>query len=89
MLQIQEIVCSLNYAQMTAVLRLTPDCPVAPDSAYLDQLVGLGGWDAAVVDSIRQTVSRQQPYSSPVAIVRALKQEIRRRQLAMSKVAMP
>jgi len=77
----QEVVCSLNYAQMTAVLRLTPDCPMVPGSVFLDQLVGLGGWDTALVQRIHDKICHEtRLYSSPVAVVRALKAEIRRLQ---------
>lgn len=77
--QDQEVVCSLNAAQMTTVLRLTPDCPLMDGSVYMDQLVGLGGWDAAVVNRIQETVNATK-YRSPVAIVHALTDEILRLQ---------
>jgi len=76
----QEVVCSLNYAQMTAVLRLTPDCPLVEGSVYLDQLVGIGGWETSTVERIKTAVHAEGPFKSPVAILKAIKLEIERLQ---------
>ena len=84
-IEYQEVVCSLNYAQMTAVLRLTPDCPLIAGSVFLDQLVGLGGWETDTVHAIKAKVSETQ-YQSPVEIVRAIKTEIQRLQVEESLV---
>ncbi|KAI2510914.1 hypothetical protein MHU86_3535 [Fragilaria crotonensis] len=48
----QEIVCSINEG-VTVVLRLTPDCPIGDGSAYLDQIVGVGGWDQGILEGLR------------------------------------
>jgi hypothetical protein len=76
----QEVVCSLDHESMTVVLRMTPDCPLIAGSVYIDQLVGLGGWDAKVVQQIQQQVNTM-PERSPVQVLRNLQQEIHRRQL--------
>jgi hypothetical protein len=75
--QDQEIVCSLNQEQMTVVLRLTPDCPLQPGSVYIEQLVGLGGWQAHIVNGIKETVSARQ-FASPCQLLQAVKTEIQR-----------
>jgi hypothetical protein len=72
----QEIVCTLN-AGVTVVLRLSPDCPILEGSVYMDQIVGIGGWDAHVLDSIRDTVTADS-YMGPLALMDALVQEIER-----------
>jgi hypothetical protein len=72
----QEVVCSLNHEQMTAVLRLTPDCPLVAGSVYVDQLVGLGGWDTALVERIKCAVNGDTKYKSPVAVIEAIQMEI-------------
>ena len=72
----QEIVCSFNE-QISAVLRLTPDCPMVKGSVYINQLVGFGGWDTQLVDQMKEHINRQL-FSSPVELVRAIKAEIKR-----------
>jgi chromosome segregation ATPase len=74
----QEVVCSLNE-QMTIVLRLTPDCPLAPGSCYIDQLVGVGGWQPKVVEQIKNKV-HQSKYHRPIEIIHAVKAEVKRLQ---------
>jgi hypothetical protein len=73
----QDVVCSLNDEQMTVVLRLTPDCPVSAGSVYMEQLVGVGGWKDDKVQEIKEIIDAQQ-FSSPVALLRAVKAEIAR-----------
>jgi hypothetical protein len=73
----QDVVCSLNDEQMTVVLRLTPDCPVSASSVYMEQLVGVGGWQEEKVQEIKERIDAQQ-FSSPVALLRAVKAEIAR-----------
>ena len=73
----QEVICSLHPEQVSVLLRLTPDCPVVPGSVYVAQLVGLGGWDAAVLADIQQQVPAQ--LSSPVEVIRAVRNEIQKR----------
>lgn len=80
----QEVVCSLNE-QIAVVLRLTPDCPMQAGSVYIDQLVGLGGWDAKTVQQIQEQVNSQQ-FASPVALVQAVKAEIQRLEDAGVKI---
>ena len=72
--QEQEIMCSLNEC-ITAVIRLAPDCPLEEGSARLDQLVGLGGWDKAILVSIENNVPHCK---GPLALMEALVNEIRR-----------
>lgn len=81
----QDIVCSLNE-QITVVLRLTPDCPLKAGSVYMDQLVGCGGWKRETVQEITERIQAQQ-FSSPVALLRAVKAEISR--LADAGMALP
>lgn len=73
----QEVVCSLNAPQITIVLRLTPDCPLTDGSVYLDQLVGLGGWEAAVLARLAAAVRARQ-YRRPAAVLRAVAAEVQR-----------
>jgi len=73
----QEIVCSLNEG-ITAVLRLSPDCPMIDGSVFLDQIVGVGGWDMDVLDRIKDRVNAQPNCKGPLAIMEALAKEIRR-----------
>jgi hypothetical protein len=70
--QEQEIMCSLNEC-ITAVIRLTPDCPLEEGSARLDQLVGLGGWDKAILESIENSVPHCK---GPLALMETLVNEI-------------
>lgn len=72
----QEIVCSLNEG-ITAVLRLSPDCPMIDGSVYLDQIVGVGGWDMDVLDRIKDRVNAQPNCKGPLALMEALVKEIR------------
>lgn len=77
----QIVVCSWSNLQITAVLRLSPDCPLTPGSVTVEELVGLGGWDSAVVARIRTTiVQAAQKLTSPVAVVQAIGDEIQRLQ---------
>lgn len=52
----QEIVCSLPEG-VTVVLRLTPDCPMVPGSVKVDQIVGIGGWDEGLIESLKVAVN--------------------------------
>lgn len=82
----QDVVCSLNDEQMTVVLRLTPDCPVSAGSVYMEQLVGCGGWKDEKVQEIKENIHAQQ-FSSPVALLRAVKAEIAR--MAQAGMVLP
>jgi hypothetical protein len=84
----QEVVCSLDRESMTVVLRMTPDCPLIAGSVYIDQLVGLGGWDTEIVQQIQRQVNTI-PEKSPVQVLRNLQQEIQRRQLEEGLVLPP
>jgi hypothetical protein len=82
----QDVVCSLNDEQMTVVLRLTPDCPITAGSVYMEQLVGCGGWKDEAVQEIKERIHAQQ-FSSPVALLRAVKAEIAR--MAQAGMVLP
>jgi hypothetical protein len=82
----QDVVCSLNDEQMTVVLRLTPDCPVSAGSVYMEQLVGCGGWKDEKVQEIKERIHAQH-FSSPVALLRAVKAEIAR--MAQAGMVLP
>jgi hypothetical protein len=74
----QEVVCSFNE-QLTVVLRLTPDSPMVRGSVYIDQIVGLGGWDHLVVEQLKDMINHQQ-FGSPVRLIRAFQSELERLQ---------
>ncbi|KAI2505192.1 hypothetical protein MHU86_9280 [Fragilaria crotonensis] len=74
----QEIVCSINEG-VTVVLRLTPDCPIGDGSAYLDQIVGVGGWDQGILEGLRERVNDAR-HRSPVKLMDSLKDELSRLQ---------
>jgi hypothetical protein len=73
----QEVVCSLP-AGVTAVLRLCADCPLAAGAAYMGQIVGVGGWDQADLDAIRDRVN-SMGHCGPVGLMDALVDEIQRK----------
>lgn len=75
--QEQEVVCSLNEG-ITAVLRLSPDCPMLDGSILLDQIVGVGGWDVAILDRIKDRVNASPNCKGPLALMETLVKEIRR-----------
>jgi hypothetical protein len=79
MMRDQEVVCSLNHPPMTTVLRLTGNCPLMDGSIYIDQLIGLGGWDQQIVQQIQDTISTRQ-YQTPIQIVSAIQTEVQRLQ---------
>jgi hypothetical protein len=72
----QQVVCSLNEG-ITAVLRLSPDCPMINGSVFMDQLVGVGGWDLEILEKIKDRVNAQ-PCKSPVIMMEALAKELGR-----------
>ena len=76
----QEVICSLEKEQISVLLRMTPDCPLVKGSVYIAQLVGVGGWDNAVVADIEEQVNALEEYRRPVDVIRAVKKEIQRRQ---------
>lgn len=75
----QQIVCSIDHAQLAFVLRLSVFCPIAEDSVYLDKLVGFGGWDKTVLTSLEDKV-RSEKWKSPVDLVNKCKDEVERLQ---------
>ena len=54
----QEIVCSLNEG-VTVVIRLTPDCPIVMGSAYVEEIVGIGGWSEEDLENLKIKVNRK------------------------------
>lgn len=75
----QEVVCSLNREQISVVLRLSPDCPLLAGSVTISQMVGLGGWDEALIQEIRDMVSKEE-FHRPVDVIKAIQVEIARRE---------
>lgn len=76
----QEVVCSLNDEQVTVLLRLTPDCPFVKGSVYIDQLVGLGGWDNDELEKVKSNINGIG-FKNPVALINSLRDEIQTRQV--------
>lgn len=76
----QEVICSLEKEQVSILLRMTPDCPLVNGSVYIAQLVGIGGWDNAVVAGIEERVNALEEYRRPIDVIRAVKKEIQRLQ---------
>jgi len=74
----QEVVCTLN-AQITVVLRLTPDCPTLPNSVYVDQIVGVGGWSRKDLEEMKDVVNGKGCFG-PVSLMEELVREIERRE---------
>lgn len=72
----QEVVCSFNEEQLTVLLRLTPDCPFLKGSVFIDQIVGLGGWDSTVLEEIKITMNNKE-FKDPVALVQELREHIK------------
>ena len=70
----QEIVCSINEG-VTVVLRLTPDCPIASGGVYVDQIVGVGGWDQQILEDLKETLNDAR-HRGPVFLMDALKDEL-------------
>lgn len=74
--QDQEVVCSFNEEQLTVVLLLTPDCPFVRGSVFIDQIVGLGGWDSTVLERIKVTMNSKE-FQDPVALVQELREHVK------------
>lgn len=72
----QEVVCSLNSG-ITAVLHLTTDCPMLNGSAYIHQIVGMGGWDNGCLKRMRTRVNNKKS-RGPLEVMDALVEEIGR-----------
>lgn len=74
----QEIVCSINEG-VTVVLRLTPDCPIGNGSVFVDQIVGVGGWDSEILEDLKERLN-DDFHRSPVKLMDSLKEELARLQ---------
>lgn len=72
----QEILCSLE-SQVTVVLRLTADCPILRGSAYIQRIVGCGGWDDGLLQKIKDNVNAKR-FCGPVDLMDSLVEEIER-----------
>ena len=72
----QEVVCSLGTG-VTVVLRLTVDCPMIDGSAYIQQIVGVAGWDEESLYRIKDVVNGKK-CRSPVHCMDMLVKEIER-----------
>lgn len=72
----QEVVCSLSTG-VTVVLRLTIDCPMIDGSAYIQQIVGVAGWDEEYLHRIKDAVNEKK-CRSPVHCMDLLVKEIER-----------
>eukprot|EP00815_Leptocylindrus_aporus_P000994 CAMPEP_0116050656 /NCGR_PEP_ID=MMETSP0322-20121206/515_1 /TAXON_ID=163516 /ORGANISM="Leptocylindrus danicus var. apora, Strain B651" /LENGTH=539 /DNA_ID=CAMNT_0003533257 /DNA_START=11 /DNA_END=1630 /DNA_ORIENTATION=+ len=73
---IDSVICSLNDG-ITVVLRLTPDCPLLPGSTYIEQMVGLGGWEQKTMRGITDKVNSLKLRSAP-EVMHRVKNEIQR-----------
>ena len=76
--QDQEVVCSLQEG-VTVVLRLSPDCPLVTGSVKVDQIVGIGGWEEHVIESLKVTVNSRM-CRGPLGMMEVLTGEIKRLQ---------
>jgi hypothetical protein len=82
----QEVVCSLNEG-LTVVLVLSPDCPISTGSVYIDQIVGIGGWNADVLEDIKDRLNLEK-HQSPIKIMESITQELNRLQ-ASGHITLP
>ena len=74
----QEVVCSLPKEQLTLVLRLWPDCPTLDDSVLIQQLVGVGGWDANYLQQLQDELS-SRTFRSPSQVIAAVQDAVKER----------
>mmetsp|Transcript_37384 Transcript_37384/g.45080 ORF Transcript_37384/g.45080 Transcript_37384/m.45080 type:complete len:354 (+) Transcript_37384:428-1489(+) len=70
----EEVVCSLNEG-VTVMLRLTVDSPMLPGSAYIEQMVGVGGWDKDTLENMRVRINSSRR-RGPIEIVEAVVNEL-------------
>jgi hypothetical protein len=70
----QEVICSIN-SSITVVIRLTPDCPRIKGSAYIYQIVGVGGWDEQVLQQLKEKVNGYHS-RSPIEVMDRLVEEV-------------
>lgn len=70
----QEVICSIN-SSITVVIRLTPDCPRIKGSAYIYQIVGVGGWDEQVLQQLKEKVNESHS-RSPIEVMDRLVDEV-------------
>ena len=66
----QEIVCSINDG-ISVVLRLSTDCPLLPGSVYIQQIVGVGGWDQSILERWKVRLNGMN-HKTPVKLMDAL-----------------
>ena len=77
---INTVICSLDDG-VTVVLTLTPDCPLLPGSAFIEQIAGLGGWEQSVLSGIQRKVNDFR-FKSALDVMNAVAKEIKRTSLA-------
>ena len=77
---IDAVICSLDDG-ITVVLKLTPDCPLLPGSAFIEQIAGLGGWDQSVLTGI-QTKVNDLRLKSAIEVMSSVVKEIKRSSLS-------
>ena len=53
-----EIVCSVDEG-VTVVIRMTPDCPLIMGTAYVEDIVGIGGWYEDDLKKLKETINRR------------------------------
>lgn len=68
----QDVSCNVGDVQV--IMRLTPDCPLLPGSASLDQLIS-ETWETSQLRGIQDRLYEQN-FQSPVDIVQALQKEM-------------
>lgn len=54
----QEVVCSLNEG-ITVVIHLTHDCPIVMGTAFVEEIVGIGGWCEDELEVLKIKVNRK------------------------------
>lgn len=59
----QEVVCSLNEG-ITVVIKMTADCPLTNGSAYIEEIVGIGGWDQNILEDMKSDVNAKASQES-------------------------
>jgi hypothetical protein len=73
----QEIICSMTFLQLSFSLHLTSSCPIASPSVFIKEFAGFGGWKEEIVEQL-STFLRSKEFASPLALVNALKGEVKR-----------
>ena len=44
---------------VTVVICLTPDCPLVTGTAYVEEIVGIGGWSDDSLERLKETMNRK------------------------------